>query len=65
MDVDLIRTKYELDALEGRATRTLTDTIDLLQVSLAALNRNRVEVASERVEVAIDLLQALLNTVQH
>lgn len=64
MDADLFRLQYELGALEGRASRTLTDTIALLQVSLAALNRNRMEAASERIEVAVEKLQSLLNSMQ-
>jgi len=65
MDDEKVLLLAEIDALQGKLVRSLADNVQLLEISLSALAKGRVDVAKERIEVAHDSLRDVLINLQH
>ena len=65
MDEEKVLLLAEIDALHGKLIRSLADNVYLLEISLSALARGRVDVARERIEVAHNSLRDALINLQH
>ena len=65
MDDEKVLLLAEIDALRGKLIRSLADNVQLLEISLSALAKGRVDVARERIEVAHNGLRDVLIGLQN
>lgn len=65
MDDEKVLLLAEIDALRGKLIHSLADNVQLLEISLSALAKGRVDVARERIEVAHDSLRDVLINLQN
>ena len=60
-EMEIIQLNAQIDSTVGKAHRIAEEVIDLLNTAHKANQRGRTEVVQERLDVALQLLQQLLN----
>ena len=60
-EIQIIQLNAQIDQALGKSHHVAEEVIDLLQVARQANKRGRTEVVQERLDVALELLQRLLN----
>lgn len=60
-EIEVIQLNAQIDSAVGKSHRVAEEVIDLLQVASKANQRGRTEVVQERLDVALRLLEQLLN----